>query len=507
MSSPLDRASSSGVNLSTDLLSASGQLINGLLDGTMSESAYDTVVVSRLHAYTNFNRLAFPAAIEWLRRHQHADGSWGGRIEISHDRIVSTLAAVTRLAELPDTWANEAVKRGVVYLQRFDVDWLKSPFETVAFELLVPQLLHDASRLGLQIPFGPLGQVSRIRDEKLQRISSGTLYDRPTTLAHSLEFLGPDIDHQRVTNLRSPNGSYGNSPSATAHVLAFGYDEQAERYLRRVMDTSLNGGACTVYPFEIFEKAWVLYNLGIAGIDLWGSRAQLQYLHKSLSPEGVGLSYEGLVPDSDTTSVTLAVLQHGGYQVDLDILARFESDDCFTCLPLERNPSVSANAHVLEALKPDRNRHAARIVKILGYLEAQCQAGGFWQDKWHISPYYATSQVALAVRGVADELLVGMVSWLLETQHTNGSWGFAGGTAEETAYAMQALLASPERSKPAVWGAVSRGAAYLSARFDDTDYPELWVGKGLYTPYAIVRSVIISALQWYHLGPGWKRLG
>jgi hypothetical protein len=87
----------------------------------------------------------------------------------------------------------------------------------------------------------------------------------------------------------------------------------------------------------------------MAGIDLWGSRAQLQYLKKSLGPEGVGLAYEGLVPDSDSTSVTLAVLQHAGYPVELDILTRFESDDCFTCLPLERNPSVSANAHVLEA--------------------------------------------------------------------------------------------------------------------------------------------------------------
>lgn len=492
--------------MSKALRGASGQLINGLRDGTMSEAAYDTVVVSRLRADEDLNRLAFPATIEWLRRHQHADGSWGGRVEIPHDRIVSTLAAITRLAELPDPWANEAVQRGVTYLQRCNVDWFESPFETVAFELLVPQLLNDALSLGLRLPFDLLGQVSRIRDEKLQRISLGSLYDRPTTLAHSLEFLGPNIDRQRVMNLRSPNGSYGNSPSATAHVLAFAYDVQAERYLRRVLDMSLNGGACTVYPFEIFEKSWVLYNLGIAGIGSLASGAQLKYLYNSLTPGGVGLSHEGLVPDSDSTSVTLAVLQRGGYPVDLDILARFESDDCFTCLPLERNPSVSANAHVLEALKPARTRYAAWIAKILGYLEAQRREDRFWQDKWHISPYYATSQVALAVRGVADGLLSGTVHWLLETQHADGSWGFAGGTAEETAYAMQALLASPEWSNSMVWDAASRGAAYLSARFEDTDYPELWVGKGLYTPYAIVRSVIISALQWYSRGPRWRGL-
>ncbi|CCF85283.1 conserved hypothetical protein [Nitrolancea hollandica Lb] len=506
MAGTLDRTASPRITWSSALRGAAGQLINGLRDGTMSETAYDTVVVSRLRADEDLNRLAFPATIEWLGRHQHADGSWGGRIEIPHDRIVSTLAAITRLADLPDPWVNEAVQRGVTYLQRCNVDWFASPFETVAFELLVPQLLHDAVRLGLRLPFDLLGQVTLIRAEKLQRISLDALYDRPTTLAHSLEFLGSDIDHHRVVNVRSPNGSYGNSPSATAHVLAFAYDDQAERYLRRVLDTSLNGGACTVYPFEIFEKAWVLYNLGIAGVDLWASGAQLQYLYKSLTPEGVGLSHEGLVPDSDSTSVTLAVLERGGYPVDLDILARFESDDCFTCLPLERNPSVSANAHVLESLKPERARYAAWIAKILGYLEAQKREGRFWQDKWHISPYYATSQVALAVRGVAEEILTGTLAWLLETQHPNGSWGFDGGTAEETAYAMQTLLSSPERLEPMVWDAISRGAAYLSARFYDTDYPELWVGKGLYTPYAIVRSAIISALVWYWRGPGWSRL-
>ncbi len=505
MAGALDRTVSSRIKWNRALRAAAGQLINGLRDGTMSETAYDTVVVSRLRGDEDLSRLAYPGTIEWLRRHQHADGSWGGRIEIPHDRIVSTLAAITRLSELPDFWVNEAVQRGVTYLQRCNVDWFASPFETVAFELLVPQLLHDAARLHLRLPFDLLSQVTLIRAEKFQRIALDRLYDRPTTLAHSLEFLGSDIDPRRVMNLRSPNGSYGNSPSATAHVLAFAYDEQAERYLRRVLDTSLNGGACTVYPFEIFEKAWVLYNLGLAGIDSWASGAQLQYLYKSLTPKGVGLSDEGLVPDSDSTSVTLAVLQRGGYPVDLDILARFESDDCFTCLPLERNPSVSANAHVLEALKPDRTRYAAWIAKILGYLEDQKREGRFWQDKWHISPYYATSQVALAVRGVAGDLVAGSVPWLLETQHANGSWGFAGGTAEETAYAIQTLLSSPECSKPMIWSAISRGASYLSARFDDTDYPELWVGKGLYTPYAIVRSAIISALVWYRRGPGWSR--
>ena len=84
---------------------ASSQLLNGLHDDTMSETAYDTAIVSHLRSWQDASRLAFPASIGWLRRHQRADGSWDGRIETTHDRIVSTRAAVVRLVELPDRWA------------------------------------------------------------------------------------------------------------------------------------------------------------------------------------------------------------------------------------------------------------------------------------------------------------------------------------------------------------------------------------------------------------------
>ncbi len=495
-------ASAVGLVSTKALATASSELINGLLDGAMSETAYDTAMVSHLRSSRDPSQLAFPATIGWLRRYQHADGSWGGRVEIAHDRIVSTLAAIVRLAELPDEWARLAVQNGVAYLWRRARDWQAGPHETIAFELLVPRFLQDAQQLGLALPFDAFAGVLLMREEKLRRIPEGYLYAKPTTLVHSLEFLGSDIDRRQVRRLRGQNGSYGNSPSATAHVLAQVHDDQAEGYLQRVMGISLNGGACNVYPFEVFERAWVLYNLGLAGIAPSSVRVHLQYLFDSLRPEGLGISREGLIPDSDDTAMVLTVLQRAGYTVSLDSLLPFERDDCFSCFPFERNASISANARVLEALKlgrgRDRNRCSGQIAKIHAYLRDQRLGGRYWQDKWHVSPYYATAQVVTAACGIADDLVAQTQAWLLETQRPDGSWGCYCGTSEETAYAMQALLTLTVKANPATNAALTRGAAYLSQHFDDTDYPELWVGKGLYTPYAVVRSAVISALQLYH---------
>jgi len=484
------------------LAAAANQLLRGLRDGAMSEVAYDTALVSALRDPRDPGRLTFPASLGWLRQHQHPDGSWGGRIPTAHDRLVSTLAAVVRLAEAPDDWARGAVRSGLAWVHDHARDWVGEPHETIAFELLVPRLVDEARGLGLPLPYADLAPVTALRDDKLRRLPPDVLYDRPTSVVHSLEFLGRGLDWERARALRGANGAYGNSPSATAHMLGGGRDPAAEAYLRRVVAVSLNGGACTVYPFEVFERNWVLYNLGLTGLRPAGRRPHLDYLHGSLRPDGVGLSREGLVPDADDTVVALLLLRRHGYPSDPAALLGFEGEDCFRSFPFERTASTTVNAHVLEALRDWRDDrpdgYAPQIAKVVAYLRAERRDGAYWFDKWHVSPYYATSQIALASRGVANELVVGSVPWLLETQRPDGSWGWHAGTAEETAYALQTLLTLVPGGTGAVGPAVARGAAHLAARFDDTDYPELWIGKGLYAPFAIIRSAIIAALQLHH---------
>ena len=482
-----------------DIADASYRLINSLADGTTSETAYDTALVSELRTIDDDRRLAFPSALTWLRSHQHADGSWGGRIEVPHDRLISTLAVMVRLCAVREPWAASAVQQGQQYLHRHATDWQTSPHETVAFEILVPHLLDDARTWELPLPYSAFDAIAQMGAEKLRRMPCDHLYCRPTTLVHSLEFLGDDLDCERVGNLRSQNGAFGNSPSATAFVLRHVDDPRSEAYLRRSMAVSLNGGACTVYPIEIFEKAWVLYNLGPAAQQIPGAAAQLAYLRESSRAGAIGMSREGLTADSDDTGMVHTLLHRQGEETNLDVLLPFEQEGCFSCFPYERNSSVGANAHVLDAFVSswDRWRHAATIRKILAYLRSTRLDGAYWYDKWHLSPFYATSQVALAAREVDGDLVTSIVSWLLETQRADGSWGWFGGTCEETAYAMQVLLAGGLHMDSHRRAALDRGARYLTERFDDTDYPELWVGKSLYTPYPIVQAAVIGALQQY----------
>jgi halimadienyl-diphosphate synthase len=480
------------------LRDAARQLVASLREGTVSETAYDTAIVARLVAAREPRRAAFPAATEWLRRHQHADGSWGGRIETGHDRLVSTLAALVRLAEVPEHWAEAATRDGVAYLWQHARDWQGGAHETVAFELLVPQLLATARQHELPLPYEIFEPVLALREEKLRKIPADYLYNTPTTLLHSLEFLGRELDAGRILQLRSRNGSYGCSPSATAHVLAYARDDVAERYLQRVMGAALNGGAPTIYPFEIFERGWVLYNLGLADTGVAGTGPHLRYLADTLTSAGLGMSREGLQADCDDTAMALIVLARAGYKVDLTLLRPFERDGWFSTFPFERNTSNTVNARVLEALKVGGGGlslgSSPLVTKIVRFLGDQRIAGAYWQDKWHVSPYYATAQVALAARGIADALLDGTQAWLLDTQHPDGSWGRYGGTSEETAYALQTLHALGVDRHARAAANMARGANFLAARLDDTDYPELWIGKGLYTPYAIVRSAVISAL-------------
>jgi halimadienyl-diphosphate synthase len=485
------------------LLRAAGELLGGLQSGSMSETAYDTAWVARVLDTGKPGTLAFPAAASWLVRHQHPDGSWGGKVPMVHDRVVSTLAAVLALAELPGAGHPARVARGVAYLAKALPKLDGDCAETVGFELIMPSLLGRARRLGLELPYDQCASIDRLRADKLHRLPPGFVYSGPTSLTSSLEFLGDDLQPELARRCRAPNGSYGASPSATAFALTHQWDEQAADYLRAVLALSAEGGVCSVYPFEVFEKAWVLEHLGPLARQLPARRPHVAALAAAWTPGGVGFTAQGMVPDADDTAIVFKVLRGNGLPVRPQVFTLYEAEEYFCCFPLERNQSVSTNAHVADALKhsadfPGRGR---LVRKAVSFLAATRTDGRYWRDKWHVSPYYATGRVIRALVGLGEEaeaLCAPAVAWLLETQRANGSWSehVHDGTCEDTAYALQALT-SLSSATPAVRDATRRAADYLWERLDEQDYPELWVGKGLYTPYAVVRAAILGALDSY----------
>jgi len=76
----------------------------------------------------------------------------------------------------------------------------------------------------------------------------------PTLLLHSLEYLGSRLDVDAAVAQLSENGSFGNSPSATAYFLERGGAAPAAwAYLDS--DVEAEGGVPDVTPFEVFERA------------------------------------------------------------------------------------------------------------------------------------------------------------------------------------------------------------------------------------------------------------
>ncbi|MBI4301402.1 MAG: hypothetical protein HY664_02205 [Chloroflexi bacterium] len=484
-------------------------LIADLKYGTIQPTAYDTAWMASVPLEDSPHRPRYPQALEWLTRHQHPDGSWGGEIEYFSDRVICTLAALLAFARMGKRQEDrERMEAGIKYLWKNLRRVKEDPSELVGAELILPSLFCKAGELGINLP-NDAYLFEDEREEKLRLIPGGLPYPRTHTVVHSLEFLGDSVDVGLLKKSQSPNGSFGNSPAATAYFLSLADDPLATDYLRRAQSSESSGGVPTLYPWENFEHLWVLYNFHKAGLSLAEIMDDIgwQGLLYQMGEGGMTMSRTFYAPDGDITAVAIRLLSAVGYQLDPKVLTNFEMDEHFAAFVIERHASNSVNIHVLDALKSlphYPNRHQA-MGKILDFLEANQVDKMYWFDKWHISPYYTTTQAIMAAIGLPEEwakraktMIKGPVDWLLNTQNPDGSWGYKVGTVEETSYAIQALLLYRSRVSSFSPEVLRRGANWLYENYSQMEYPELWIGKCLYAPVNIIRSAAISALALYN---------
>jgi halimadienyl-diphosphate synthase len=460
--------------------------------GLMRPTAYDTAWLAQISAEHDSRVPAFPEALDWLRQNQNHDGSWGAEIEYVHDRVISTLATVLALAKWSEDGQDEhAIERGLSYVWA-KADRLKHEHETIGFEVILPTLLKKSQELGLAFPPPALERYERMRDEKLAKIPRNMRYTRDTTLAFSLEFMGDDFEVDKVRFVQESNGSVAVSPSATAYFLTKWPDNAAaRRYITNVART-YEGKAPQVFPFDIFETNWSLWNLFLANMKrdlrvirhvrdmeaLWNKRG------------GVGHSSNHSVPNADDSAVAFTVLRLAGLDPDPGPLYQFEREDYFICYSFERDPSTSANIHILEALKEVDELRTRKVVKWLRSVHVD---GRYWMDKWHTSPYYPTAHAVIALIGIDRDLAQSAVQWILDTQRPDGCWGhYDRPTAEETAYCLQALSIYDRYVEPVDKRVIAQGRQGLLACRGEM--PALWIGKCLYTPVRVVESAICSAI-------------
>jgi len=252
-----------------------------------------------------------------------------------------------------------------------------------------------------------------------------------------------------------------------------------------------------VAPFDIFEISWALWNLSfIPGVQKNGKlQPHIDFLSKAWQPKrGVGFAADYSVKDSDDTGLVYDTLLRFGCEKDLASVLIYEEKDHFRCFDLEVNPSISANIHVLGALgQAGLDQKNSSVQKVLNFLQKARGQNPFWTDKWHSSPFYATAHAIIACADFASPLVTDSVQWILTSQNRDGSWGTYLKTAEETAYAIQALSVWNEKVAKIPKSVLRNGARWLKEHMDEP-YPPLWIGKCLYNPSLVIRSAVISAL-------------
>lgn len=478
-------------------------VLDVLGDGRMDSVAYDTAWLGRLSGRLD----EFRPALEWLRKNQLPDGSWGGVIPHYHDRVICTLAALLALRECGNHKGDEErIRRGEAYLwhnlERLHYD----ASDTVGFPILAVSLSREAILAGLDVPENISTNAATI-EKKLNLLGSDPSRWRYTTMSYSLEAVPPylpDLSAFQRTDYVLDNGSIGGSPAATVSYLLHRHTLHAPalEYLRTNTRFQGDAGAGNHYPCEVFDIAWGLHPLWLAGaitpdqvrshLDvLWG-----QWSHE----EGISFSRYFPVNDLDDTATAFELLKWAGYPVSADTFRVYEDESYFRCFPGEANLSLSVNIRALAAMQmePEHPQFSGWVDKIGAMLRRYDLDHRLWFDKWHASPYYLTSLAVCSLHGMVDDLLPSRIKWILRTQHADGGWGyFQTSTQEETALCLQALLywdQNVERIEPRI---LESAANYLMAHFDDDHYPAMYIDKCLYMPRNIVRATILGALYNY----------
>ncbi|GLB23060.1 hypothetical protein AtubIFM61612_003644 [Aspergillus tubingensis] len=510
--------------------------------GAVSGSIYDTAWVSMVKKPVAGSKTAwaFIECFQFLSEAQCEDGGWDADA-VLFDRIACTLAGLLALKkhqnEEKDHTSRQALGKKIFKATHFLRQTLPMLPAAVAYELPIgaelwlPKMLELIEEEGIHLDNAAvLAWILPARDKKISRFPIETLYKKGfTSVAHSLEGLIGYADFNRVSMLKTC-GSMMGSPSATAAYLIYSenWDADAEAYIRRALNcphAGQNGGVPSTYPTTAFESSWIVVTLLKNKVPL---SKETEPLVRNIGlkvndmlkaqDEVVGFA-PGMCVDADDTAKALLLLRLLGLPACPDsLISKFESHDHFLTFGIERNPSVSTNAHVLMALlhMENNSRYIFQIEKCVRFLcHAWWESDGFLQDKWVRNWLYhqmlGSIEQMLTHDAFATSSSTGLdariplvvhqaLTKLLRTQNADGSWG-PRSSLEETSYATLAikrLLTLPFRGelRDASLTAIEQAESYLRytcSRGYISIRERLWIDKTLYSIETVSRSYIISA--------------
>ncbi|ORY10760.1 hypothetical protein BCR34DRAFT_654185 [Clohesyomyces aquaticus] len=122
--------------------------------------------------------------------------------------------------------------------------WDLEATDRVGLEVLVPNLLRLLEIQGVKFDFPARKALMALNEVKWTKLGPALTSPTPTTLIHTLEAFFGTLDFDKVKHHKIPNGSMLASPSSTVAYLmnSSTWDEEAEAYLRAVLDTPLESG-------------------------------------------------------------------------------------------------------------------------------------------------------------------------------------------------------------------------------------------------------------------------
>lgn len=486
-----------------EVLSICGEdILDRIGTGHISPAAYDTGFVARIS--DEEGNPEFPQTLDWLLATQRDDGSWGSDIHHEYDRFINTLSASIALKERDHS--PEAVAMAEAYLAEA-IHRLEGAEEGVTSDHVVAMLLEEARRVGLAVPYehSPHKHANLVK----RALLSYVYIDREHPLSFFSEILGRHPGQGRISRkLQMENGSISSSAASTAASIVFDPDPVRDlayydklRYLKGAMLPE--GGVRHFWDLDTMETVYGLYNLIHVKSGERGYREAAMRLEGAWTEDGLSFGTHFKVPDLDNTAMGYTVLARLGHEPDPAVFDRFWKGRFFVTYQVQDRGQAGPNIHSLEALAlsshPERDRLIDATIR---FLRTQMIDGNHFVDEWHLSPAYPTSHAIYAFHLTEEALMERCVSFFLDTQSDDGSWGFIDngnglGTLEETAFALQGLLYYNNHVESIDPSPLVRGIQYVLDNYPTAKHPEMWMAKVLNAPENIIDSLIIGALMMY----------
>ncbi|MEU0885792.1 prenyltransferase/squalene oxidase repeat-containing protein [Lentzea sp. NPDC005914] len=493
-----------------------GAWVDRLSSSTIA-TALGVISLFRADAEGYADRIA--SAVRWLREHQRSDGGWSMADAEAPSSPGMTAFGIAALHEVDRAAHDDVIARGWGFLDANDGmnvipglrgdapktwpaalptiwalvglrDFQQQPNQPVEIMLLPPRLRNKVS-IALPAILG-LGvmQNRRMRRQPLRR---------------ALGRIAEPLALRWLREVSGTNGGIEECPMIAGFVYlglreaGVATDLQLSS-LRYLLETQREDGSWAIdRDLEISVTAYSVMALSEFSAvaeepDLTRTREWLlrQQWNKPFTPLGLpagGWSWAlpSGWPESEDTAVVLGVLadlgvprSHPAVELGIRWLENQQNTDgswsewVRNSSIMNDRPCAGVTAHVVMALQRygESSAPGSLIARALTYLRTHQGADGSIASVWFRDNTHGTSRLleAFTDTGIGGQVVEKARSWLLENQAADGGWPLRhelppeGSTAEETAWALFALLKGGESP---LSQAVLRGVDWLVTHQDD----------------------------------------